>query len=941
VVNDINSIFCLTADVLHAAKSSSGCHDLASEVVRVLSFPLQSSKALYPGMKCLLRIGMSLLRHFHENEQAYEQLASSILFFLFSTLPYLLKQDASVEASGLTAELSLTWLVTLLSEFIDVNVAISVESSLVYKVIRACLRNGLSSPTHGSTVNCLSLQVVTLLVRVYGDSVSSSSLSVAPRDVFDMVTSHSKFEDLFTHKDTGDDENTQRDSRIQEVMKLIITCILVSGTEIGISQPIWKTILCSFHAGLGRLDSLIRQLGSVCPEGSLPFSDEIRWNRLSAKSQLTPPPSSWDWLVDALDQSRLHATISSFPFFDTLDANNERADSWPMVQGAIENGGNEKSDDMTFGLAKKIGCGNGRKARSQGKDDRYSPAVLFPSLLGFLESLVSTGNPGVNSSCDAQKSLQQPLERTPGMKFSPASIDKIHRLCEKGIVGFCLAALSSSCEKIRFYAICLLGVFLEAATTTEARESSSWRDRPQLVMILDSVQRCLVLEKACSIPRGSDSDAISVPKLLPIVTLFLARASLALSRPDDSLYVPVNRYFLKTEHDHGAFQDLNRLPGFMALFCSSNEAPDQTRAERHWALKLLRDGIVDPACYRLAASCHAPELLLSSFENVRLSRTSDEAKGVEYCLLIQAITAMVENGGVAAHAHLFGRLGLLSWMRSYCTSRSLEEAFPTWKARSIFCKLVDSALDTAGHTARLRCSILREEAIGLIQPLASLCLIKSRPTEQLNDSILHDAVEGLDSIGRLVLTFRDGDDALPPLHDEIHPLGTTVETCLGILHLAERYKDDDRAFPRRTLAVLCSLPVSSVKESACSDDVANACCSFVVRALDLCLATDTGTDDARLVRLVMERIRMLVKLHDDWFASSNSSMMMMDSILPRLFSIRCKFCVASDETLQHLWLQCLELLSRVYKGENESLKFALECIETRLRRLDHDSRTPM
>lgn len=906
--------------------------DLATEVIRVVSFPVNNLKTPQPGKMTIMRMGFCLLRHFQriEGSSVYGQLAYCLVLFVLTSLPILLKQDASEATSGLTAETSLQWLVSYFAESHAEEVFFRVEASLVHKVIRSCLKSGLNSPAVTSTINCLSLELVNILVRLSGNSGSPLSSLIRPRDVFDMITSHSKFETLFTEIDSVGEENIRLDYNQQEaVIELMISCIAVSDAEVTLRQSVWKTILCSFNAGLGRLDNLIRKLASVCPDGSLPFSDEIRWTGHSALNQLHSASSRWDWLAEAVDHSRLRSTISSFPSSEIHDPDTVFADSWTFPQGLIENHGKDNNEDErepTSNFPEKKQSGGGeytRKTRAYRKDYRYSLAVLLPAVLGALESEITNGNTTLTFSSMTESDLRNVPDVPADTTDSAASTETVQRLCEKGIVSLCLVALSSASEEIRAYSVCVLGIVLCTAGTIKAQESSTWRNRSQLVMILNSVQRSLVVLKACSRGDGSDSNSLFVPKLPPLVSLFLARASLVLSRPDDDLYVPLNRYFLKTEDDCGAFQDTNRLPGFMSLFCSANENPEQSRAERLWALQLLRDGLVDSASYRLVASCHAPELILSSFEIVRLSKQSVEAKSVEYCLLQDVLKVMVENGGYSAHTHLLGRMGILSWLRSYCTSRPLEEAFPTSKSACSFYKLVNSVIDVARRSPKLTSQVSSEEALGLIQPVVSLSLRTLSSSEQVTDSIFLDAVDVLDSIGRLLKTISDDGGSIP--RNEIHPLGIAMETSIRIMHLAQRVDndDDDCDFQKRTLRVLCNLPVSLSKKSLRSEDESVVVgCNFFILSLDCCLATDSAMDGP-LTRLVLKRLILYADHPNGNFVAGAT---MMDPILQRLFLMRCKICVGFDESLYSLWVQCLKLLSRHYKGGNKFLKFGLEHI---------------
>jgi hypothetical protein len=922
--------------VLGDSKNASfSLDDLAAEVIRVVSFPVKYSKCTQPGKLAIVRIGFSLLRQFQGDDGSplYGQLSFSLVVFLFSTLHILLKQDALEGTSGLTAETALQWLITHFAESQTEETFLRIESSLVHKAIRSCLKSGIGSPAVTSNINCLSLEMVNILVRFSGNSGSPLSSLVLPRDIFDMITSHSKFEQLFAEIDSASEGNIPLDNKQQEaVLELMITCIAVSATEIAVQKSIWKTILCSFNAGLSRLDNLVRMLGSVCPEGSLPFTDEVRWTGQSSLSQLNTVSSRWDWLVEALDHSRLRTTITSFPCSEILESDMVFADSSTSPHGISASHGNGYNanvrgpTDPPISIDEKKQSDSGQKnvkAPANRKDYRYSLAVLLPAVLGALESELTNGKRTLPLSSTAENGLHKDHDNPAYARSTVASIETVQRLCEKGIVGLCLVALSSASEEIRAYSICVLSFVVCTASTIEARESTTWRNRSQLVMILNSVQRSLLILKASSRGDESDSNSMAVPKFPPLVSLFLARASLVLSRPDDDLYVPMNRYFLKTENDYGAFQDTNRLPGFMSLFCSASEDPDQARAERLWALQLLRDGLVDSSSYRLAASCHAPELILSSFENVRLSKQSNEAKAVEFCLLQDVLKVMVENGGNASRSHLIGRMGMLSWLRSYCTSRSLEEAFPTAKSALSYCKLVSSVMDVARSSPKLRSQISSEEALGLIQPLVSLSLSKLPSSEQVNDSIFLDAIDVLDSVGQFLKTLSDDNGSIP--QSEIHSLGIELEPSIRIVHLAKRFNtsEDSNDFRKRTLRVICSLPVSLTNKSLCSDDEsAGLGYDFIVLSLDSCLATDSVTEGP-LIRLVLERLMLLAGQSSNNFAMGTT---MMDSILERLFLIRCKLCVGCDEILQVLWAQCLKLISRHYEGGNKTLEFGLQQI---------------
>jgi hypothetical protein len=62
-----------------------------------------------------------------------------------------------------------------------------------------------------------------------------------------------------------------------------------------------------------------------------------------------------------------------------------------------------------------------------------------------------------------------------------------------------------------------------------------------------------------------------IPKLPSLSAILLAKAALILSKPGDAMYSAMNKYFLKLNQNHGAYNDMTRLPAFIALFCSSSD----------------------------------------------------------------------------------------------------------------------------------------------------------------------------------------------------------------------------------------------------------------------------------------------------------------------------------------------------------------------------------
>ena len=198
-------------------------------------------------------------------------------------------------------------------------------------------------------------------------------------------------------------------------------------------------------------------------------------------------------------------------------------------------------------------------------------------------------------------------------------------------------------------------------------------------MMLRSVHLGLTIRTS---NRGLSREGM--PKIAGVSALFLARASLILCNPGDDMFPAINRIFLQSEVEHGAFRDLNRLPAFVSLFCSSADESSLASRHRTWITQIIRDGFLDEDSYKPVAACHAPELLLTSIDSLRLTSRSGEVS-----VLLSAITAVLEAGGDKCEAHLIDRLGLFYWLRALTTGRPVAELFDDAESQLEFLRLAD------------------------------------------------------------------------------------------------------------------------------------------------------------------------------------------------------------------------------------------------------------
>lgn len=370
--------------------------------------------------------------------------------------------------------------------------------------------------------------------------------------------------------------------------------------------------------------------------------------------------NSWEWLPESIEMSRVYATIENFPVDDTA-----------LPKCCLDNEALYSEPD---------GEGNLEKQRNENR--RYSPGFLLPLILASLDD---EGAIAPSNNWRAQSLHNSVAARRQGPLF-------LQRLYEKGAIALAVCALSSSCPLLRKISVAIIGLFTTALNREEARKSVSWHYRPQIEMLLHSIQRSLVLRLSDENKNNSHESIEEVPQLPGFSAVFLARASLILFHPADPLYQAINRAFLRSEEDAGGFQDLTRLPVFVALFCSSADTPDQLSAERRFALNLVKDGFTDPNNYKLLMQCHCPELILTSidFALVRSSFGFDD----DLQTLFVTLTKIITYGADRAASHLLSRLGLVSWARAFLFGNYISS---NMLVRVAFLKMLTAILDQGKH----------------------------------------------------------------------------------------------------------------------------------------------------------------------------------------------------------------------------------------------------
>ena len=296
----------------------------------------------------------------------------------------------------------------------------------------------------------------------------------------------------------------------------------------------------------------------------------------------------------------------------------------------------------------------------------YNPGVVLPLILGALEDatggLPST-SVGYTFECDGDE-----------------VVELTRHLCSSGGIALALGSLCSNSSRLRQTAIVILLMVRVILHSPTAREAASWRERPQIAMLLDSVHRGLAIRLS-----GLDNDGDEVPKVPGTSALFLARVVLILAKPNNDQFAESNRYFLRIEENGGAFVDFHRIPMFITLFCSSSEDRLQATRERLAALDFLRHTFIDEDCFKPLLACHAPEMLLSAYECVQDER--------ELTALTETLIRILEKGGEKACLHLLSRLALLWWLYSSLSSSTRLDNIATDSGVISFSKLLQVATD--------------------------------------------------------------------------------------------------------------------------------------------------------------------------------------------------------------------------------------------------------
>lgn len=412
--------------------------------------------------------------------------------------------------------------------------------------------------------------------------------------------------------------------------------------------------------------------------------------------------AQWEPLIEAFETKRIRQTVTNFPIWEKAFPSQEVIEA--CITNEFRGEASMRSDSIDIEDHSKSDLYLNDVKCLYETDERYSPAFVMPLILGILESFAHRASIGVENNSQFEPDLDD-IKLDPMHQYRESFSKIVYRLFQKGAISLSLSCLSSKCLDMRRLGLSTLFYFIEGLKLKESQDISQWRERPQLEMILDSVQRGLSLERIKKI-KHFDSDENTeyksedlLPMLPSVSALFLARAVLIISKPADEMYASINRHFLRIQDYHGAYNECFSLPAFMILFCSTNNDNNQARRERIWGLQLLKDGIIDEYSYKAVARRHVPELLMSSFDGFCCCHDYANTNGkltsifdTECFMILEVLQLCLDNGGLSCYNYFAMRIGLFSW---------IQTTFDSHAAKSVinlkFFRLLHSALKAAKH----------------------------------------------------------------------------------------------------------------------------------------------------------------------------------------------------------------------------------------------------
>jgi len=610
---------------------------------RSLTLWLHKGKKLgaWPSVK-LLKLVAHLVKIFVKNDIIVgdiENFASdSIMTFVSHVERFLRRSKKNPSEFNVQSSCTVMELFCNFWEFLaqsTTQVLREVDVATLMAFLRTCVKYGMGNDdaAQAKVIGARCLETVLLVI-------STSSCWCPPKSkekglsceavLFQWIISHSNFDEVLN-------PGGPRQEKLL-LLRILLFCMRGEGFSISFEPDTWAAVLSGYGASLSDADRLTRLFlfeyhKLVPPDSTLTFMDQLKWGRRDASES---GPDGWEWLPTWIELGRVNATLRRFPCEDTLIPDIESVTGYKFSERGMT------------------------RRKQKDEDRRYSLGFLLPLVLSALEGKSSRHNHGY----DTNDSSHGPPHMSKALLFQ--------KLCERGVLALVIGSLSCECQRLRRVAISILLHASKLIDSEQAKKSASWRERPQIALVLNSTRRALVKEMADSDERPERGyPSLLVPLVNPPCAIFLGKASLILTTPSDEMYPSMNRFFLRIGEDHGAVQDIQRQPAFISLFCSSASEGSLAEKERCWAIETLRDSFLNERCFGPLMACHGFELLLT-----RAEAMADSPDFSELDRIMSAFIRIVENSGPTGISHLTTRGGLLPWLSSLIVGRRLLDRSP-------------------------------------------------------------------------------------------------------------------------------------------------------------------------------------------------------------------------------------------------------------------------
>ncbi|XP_040194806.1 nucleolar pre-ribosomal-associated protein 1 isoform X2 [Rana temporaria] len=208
------------------------------------------------------------------------------------------------------------------------------------------------------------------------------------------------------------------------------------------------------------------------------------------------------------------------------------------------------------------------------------------------------------------------------------------KFVEVNALGLTLAALSSYDYSMRAAANYVLGSLLTHL------EGGRFRDKKQLQYLMDVIKNGIRQENL---------------RLTYLLALYGARAAQLIFRPEEHMYIKINRFLLSHE-----YLDLKKVPDFYRLFYSFDI---EHKVEREWILGVLCDGMRDKHCYELY-DYQRIFMVIMAFYN---SPLSDETSQTQILEILTKASKVQKAAYELTRDH-----SLLSWIQNILEKRYVE-----------------------------------------------------------------------------------------------------------------------------------------------------------------------------------------------------------------------------------------------------------------------------